>query len=133
MTPLNKIFLIEDDLDDVEVCLSVLKNIDPSIDVRVANDGAQAIKKLNDCSEYTPDLILLDLNMPKLNGKEVLQKIKAIKSCCDIPVVVCSTTGNELEKKEVLRLGADKFIVKPSTTAKMKTVFELLIKEYLHR
>ena len=73
-----KSLLIDDDLDDQEIFSLCLKHIDDNVQCRVANNGIDALNILSKDQEYTPDVIFLDINMPKMNGLACLEKLKEI-------------------------------------------------------
>lgn len=93
------IFLIEDNRGDIRLIQEALKSTAVQCDVVVARDGMEAMAYLRQDGEYAdavrPDLILLDLNLPKKDGREVLAEIKADPSLKHIPVIVLTTSRNE--------------------------------------
>lgn len=93
------IFLIEDNRGDIRLIQEALKNSTIQCEVVVARDGMEAMAYLRQEGEFAdsirPDLILLDLNLPKKDGREVLAEIKADPSLMHIPVVVLTTSRNE--------------------------------------
>ena len=90
-----------------------------------AEDGLAALEVLK--HERT-DAILLDINMPRMNGLEFLQKIKSDEAYADIPVVMLTTEGQEEDKERAYALGASKYIIKPFTSSQLVTTLE----EVLH-
>jgi chemotaxis family two-component system response regulator Rcp1 len=93
------IFLVEDNRGDIRLIQEALKNAATPFDVVVVRDGVEAMSYLRQTGSYAgairPDLILLDLNLPKKDGREVLAEIKADQSLRHIPVVVLTTSRNE--------------------------------------
>lgn len=93
------IFLIEDNRGDIRLIQEALKSTAAQCDVAVARDGVEAMAYLRQDGEYAdavrPDLILLDLNLPKKDGREVLAEIKSDPELMHIPVVVLTTSRNE--------------------------------------
>lgn len=93
------IFLIEDNRGDIRLIQEALKSTAVQCEVVVARDGMEAMAYLRQDGEYAdavrPDLILLDLNLPKKDGREVLAEIKADPSLKHIPVIVLTTSRNE--------------------------------------
>ncbi|MDX2229477.1 MAG: response regulator [Leptolyngbyaceae cyanobacterium bins.349] len=93
------IFLIEDNRGDIRLIQEALKSTTAQCEVVVARDGMEAMAYLRQDGDYAnairPDLILLDLNLPKKDGREVLAEIKADSSLKHIPVVVLTTSRNE--------------------------------------
>jgi len=105
-------FLIEDDPDDQEIFLNVLREIAPSVRCITATDGHDAILKLT-AGDIKPDLIFADLNMPLMNGKLFLIERAAMEELSTIPVIILSTTSDQRSIEETLQLGATDCITKP--------------------
>ena len=106
------ILLVEDDQVDamtVKRALGDLKVTNPVVEV---TNGEEAIKYLRNEGNVKPCLILLDLNMPKMNGLEFLKVIKADDTLKSIPVFVLTTSTAEEDTSESLRLGASRYMVK---------------------
>jgi DNA-binding response OmpR family regulator len=108
------ILYAEDDPEDVDVFREVLKTISPKIACIVAKDGLEALSILEN-SVVLPDIIFLDVNMPLLDGKECLKKIKGHKEFRNIPVVIYTTSTRNHDKITLLELGAAHYIIKPNT------------------
>ena len=93
------IFLVEDNRGDIRLIQEALKRTATRCEVVIARDGMEAMAYLRQDGEYAdairPDLILLDLNLPKKDGREVLAEIKADPSLKHIPIIVLSTSRNE--------------------------------------
>ncbi|RYD57665.1 MAG: response regulator [Sphingobacteriales bacterium] len=112
---IETLFLVDDDRDEHELFEDALRDVDGAIELITAKNGAEAFEKLRATDVNTPDIIFLDLNMPKMDGKQFLREIKAKKEFEDIPVYVYTTSSNVQEKLEVLALGAANFITKPGS------------------
>jgi CheY-like chemotaxis protein len=108
--------LVEDDPDDVELMRQALLDNSIKFEMEVINHGDRVIQYLESCKKF-PDVIVLDLNLPKLHGREVLRKIKAVNSLSSIPVAILTTSSSQSERENCLKLGADIFITKPSSVA----------------
>ena len=119
-------FLVDDDIDDQEIFSLALQELGPSIRCVVANDGIQALKKLNDDHSFIPDYIFMDVNMPRMNGIQCLAEIKKTPHIRHVPVYIYSTSADpEMMTKSKL-LGAADFIVKPpSITLLSQTLAQL--------
>lgn len=114
---LMNFLLVEDDDDHAEIMLRTIK------DNRVANsmhrvaDGEEALSYLRAEGEHSerllPDIILLDLKLPKLSGHELLKIIKADPDLLAIPVVILTTSGAESDREKAYKLHANSYIVKP--------------------
>jgi two-component system response regulator len=108
------ILLVEDNADDEQLTLRAMRQSDIPNIIRVARDGAEALEKLFGTSlERLPDLVLLDLKLPKVNGLEVLQKIRANELTKTLPVVVLTSSDEERDIVESYELGANSYIRKP--------------------
>jgi CheY-like chemotaxis protein len=105
-------FLIDDDSDDQEIFLLTLGRMGKTIDCLVANDGIEALEKLK-TEGLAPDIIILDLNMPFMDGKKCLIEIKKIERLKDVPVYIYSTSSESKLKAELKQLGATDYIEKP--------------------
>ena len=108
------ILLVEDDRDHVELTLGVLKELKVDHEIVVARDGAQALGfLLGGNMSVQPTLILLDLNMPKINGLDVLKRIRSEESTKRIPVVILTTSREDKDVIDSYNLGANSYILKP--------------------
>ena len=111
------ILLVEDNEGDIWLTLEALKQAQFVNTISVVRDGEEAInflyKTSNHTAAVTPDLILLDLNLPKVDGKEVLAKIKADQSLQQIPVVMLTTSSAEKDILESYKNHANCYITKP--------------------
>ena len=112
-----QILLVEDSPDDVELTMEGLKEGKILHDLHVAVDGVQALEFLQHQGEYVnapePDIILLDLNLPKKDGREVLAELKSDPDLKRIPVVVLTTSKDEDDVVKAYDLHANAFITKP--------------------
>ena len=108
------ILLVEDNADDEQLTLRAMRQSDIPNIIRVARDGAEALDKLfGVAQDYLPDLVLLDLKLPKVNGLEVLQKIRANETTRTLPVVILTSSDEERDIVESYELGANSYIRKP--------------------
>ena len=111
----NKIFFIaDDDTDDREIFIEALQGIDELCKCITAADGQEAISKLTNGMTNLPDFIFLDLNMPRMNGKECLAEIKKNSKLRKIPVIIYSTSTDKKDIQETMELGAAFFLQKPN-------------------
>jgi len=114
------ILLVEDNPDDVKLTLRALKKSNILNEVVVASDGVKALDYLFGTGEYSdrdtrnaPQVILLDLNMPRLGGIEVLQRMRADERTKLLPVVVLTTSNEDADRIDSYRLGANSYVRKP--------------------
>lgn len=107
------ILMVDDDADDRQFFEEAINEIDPEIACYFAFDGIQALDILNTLQPL-PDYLFLDLNMPRMGGKQCLKEIKKDPRLTNIPVIIYSTSKFVKEEAEVLKLGAYYFMQKPS-------------------
>lgn len=115
--------LIDDDEDDQEFFILALEESQQDISCVVAENGLKGLKMLETMSRL-PDVIFLDLNMPLMDGKECLEKLKENEQLKHIPVVIYSTTSDSYETSKLLKLGAQDFVSKPSKVSEVRVVQE---------
>lgn len=110
-----KILLVEDNSGDERLVKEALKAARVVNEVTVARDGAEAEELLESGIEsgYRPDLILLDLNLPKKSGREVLSYIKNSEKHKSIPVIILTSSEAETDIEKTYLLGANSFLTKP--------------------
>mgnify|MGYP003653835180 CR=1 FL=1 len=109
------LLLAEDDPDDQYLLRSAISHLDMHLNIICVDNGITALEYLESAldGDGLPNLILLDLNMPMMDGKQTLQKLKGDKRFQGIPVVVYSTSQSETDIEEAYSLGANSFVVKP--------------------
>lgn len=115
MNPINQsqpILIVDDNDDDVEAALRAFKRTNLKNTIVRATTGAEAIAMLRE-RRVRPGLILLDLNMPGLDGRRVLAILKGDEELRRIPVVVLTTSADERDIEQCYQLGANTFIQKP--------------------
>ena len=108
-----EILLVEDNPMDVELVREALACWEVPAHVNVVEDGDEAMRFLRNCGHRSPSLILLDLNLPKKSGVEVLTEIKSDPELAEIPVIVLTTSDREMDVKRAYRLHANCYITKP--------------------
>ena len=110
-----KILLADDDPDDRAIIQDAMDSLEAPNVLCFAENGEQALSILHQGyhPERRPSLIILDLNMPRLNGTETLRKLKTDERFNNIPVIIFSTSINPLEKEKCMLLGAHSYITKP--------------------
>jgi chemotaxis family two-component system response regulator Rcp1 len=112
-----EVLLVEDSPGDVRLTREAFKDAKVHINLHVASDGAEAMAFLGRAGEHLnsprPDLILLDLNLPKKDGRQVLEEIKESPTLKSIPVVILTTSGSEADILRSYLLHANCYITKP--------------------
>ncbi|MEL6223917.1 MAG: response regulator [Cyanobacteria bacterium J06626_14] len=105
---MSTVLVVEDSVTQREMITDLLRG--SGLDVTVASDGVEALEQING---HCPDLVVLDIVMPKMNGYEVCRRLKADPSTQDVPVVMCSSKGEEFDRYWGMKQGADAYIAKP--------------------
>jgi DNA-binding response OmpR family regulator len=121
-------FLIDDDDDDQEIFTMALNTIGEEINCITANDGIDALNKLNIDTDFIPDFIFLDLNMVRMNGRECLIEIKKIPRLNNTPVIIYSTSSEQRDMIETKELGATDYIVKPPSISTLTKRLEQVLR-----
>jgi CheY-like chemotaxis protein len=112
------ILVVDDDQEDLTLFCEAAVEIVGGIRFLEASDGMEALTMLTQTS-VLPDYIFLDINMPKMNGKEFLTRAKKDARIKNIPVIMYSTTSQAKEIEECYKLGAYDFLIKPPTFEKL--------------
>jgi two-component system, chemotaxis family, response regulator Rcp1 len=122
MNPLNRgnsreILLVEDNLGDILLLVQAFKESGVRATLKVVGDGEEALRYLNQEGQYsevrTPDFILLDLNLPRMDGRAFLREIKSEERFKSIPVIVLSSSRLESDVRESYDMSASCYIPKP--------------------
>ena len=115
--------VVEDSLTDMQVLSSCLKQ--GGINVLIAQSGEEALNKIN---SHTPDVIILDVVLPGRSGFELCRELKAQANTSNIPIVICSTKGGEMDKFWGMKQGADAYLSKPIDQEELVRTVKQLIK-----
>lgn len=127
-TPIRNIFLADDDDDDRLLFVEALNEIDNSVSLTIAEDGKQLMDILNTSPNTLPDVVFLDVNMPKKNGFECLEEIrKQNNNLRDLNIIIFTTCDKYTTMEKAYELGATFFAVKPNKFSDLK----LLINDVL--
>jgi two-component system chemotaxis response regulator CheY len=105
----KRILVVEDSPMTRSLIVSSLEEIGDFTVIEAAN-GFQALRKL---PEVNPDLVITDINMPDINGLEVVRFVKQNENFKHIPVIIVTTEGRDVDKERGLKLGADRYLIKP--------------------
>jgi two-component system, response regulator len=125
-----RVLLVEDDEDHVFLVRRALADLPGAeVTVEVAGDGEQAVDRLAR-ARFTPggppQLVLLDLKMPRMDGLEVLRGIRADQTAAGLPVVVLTSSERQEDREEALRLGATWFVCKPTDGRRFRSEIQQL-------
>jgi two-component system response regulator len=123
-----EVLMVDDDPGDVELTVEMMNESKLKINLNVVNDGIEAMAYLRKEGKYAdatkPDLILLDLNMPRKDGREVLFEVKQDANLKNIPIVVLTTSDAEADISKSYTLGAACYVTKPVGLEQFSKVVE---------
>ncbi len=120
------ILLVEDDPDDVDLLESALRDNRVKFESHVLTQGDQVLPYLIMCKNF-PDVVVLDLNLPKMHGREVLHLIKQTPELASIPVVILTTSSAQADKDFCLKTGACDYLIKPVTMEDFSAIVEKIV------
>jgi CheY-like chemotaxis protein len=138
MKPAHAILLVEDNPADIKITERALRESGLPVELLVVRDGQEALDYLlrlgphaEDARWRSPDLILLDLNLPGLTGREVLEKIRATPALRAVPVVVLTTSRRLEDVQEMYAAGANTYIEKPQNFSRFVQVLQTIQRYWL--
>lgn len=122
-----KILLIEDDGDDIELLREAfeMNNVDCHIDV--VTEGDKAMPYLDDAHDL-PDIIVMDLNLPKLHGREIMRELKSREKLSAIPLVVLTTSSMQDDMDFAYSMGVNQYITKPNTIEGFNSTVQAIVR-----
>jgi two-component system response regulator len=124
------ILLVKDNLDDKLLLLRACKTSDLHSTIMTVQDGVEAINYLLGLGPFEgrplPSLVLLDLNLPKVDGVEVLARIRAQAEIRALPVIVLSSSEQPADRRRCYELGANSYLRKPTDFAKLRDLMEMI-------
>lgn len=128
LPPKNIVFYADDDLDDLELVKDAFAQYSPDVEVLTATDGSKALSYLSNLKKHDahPCLIILDVNMPVMNGKETLLRLREIEHFQEVPVVLFTTSSQHIDKNFAQRYKAG-FITKPIDVKQMEFIADQFI------
>jgi len=131
---INLILMADDDSDDRLLAEDALKESGCDLEIRFVEDGSELLDYLHQRNEYAepasaplPGLIILDLNMPRVDGREALREIKSDPRLKRIPVVVLTTSKSDTDITTMYNLGANSFITKPAAFDTLVSLMKSLV------
>lgn len=130
MASIKNVLIVDDDPDDVDFLCKAIHQVDESIRCIDAWNGEEALMLLQGEPALIPDLIFADLNMPRVNGKEFLQRLKKDERFRNVPVVIYSTSAYRADPNELKAMGAKRFFIKPSYLKEWNSIVkDILLQE----
>jgi CheY-like chemotaxis protein len=130
MRPTITCFLIDDDADDQEIFAMALARVSESIECVVANDGREALEKLQADQTFIPHLVFVDLNMPRMNGKQCLKELRRLQHLREVPIIIYSTSSEPRDIKEAKETGASDYLTKQSSIGGLVRMLEQVFQKY---
>lgn len=119
------IYLVDDDEDDRLLLRQAFRQHPALCQIKEFVDGVELIKQLEQSTEgHYPNLILLDLNMPRIDGFDVLKIIRERSNWHQIPVVILTTSDDQRDRQRSLELGADDYMVKPPSYTMLRSIID---------
>ena len=127
---MSRILVVEDSISQREMISELLKGNGLSVDV--AGDGVEALDTLSQIAKDNPaslpNLIVLDIVMPRMNGYELCRRLKSDPKIQNIPIVMCSSKGEEFDRYWGMKQGADAYIAKPFQPAELLGTIKQLLR-----
>jgi CheY-like chemotaxis protein len=133
MSQEKKVMIIDDEPASVKLFQEALKEIGNGSECEIASDGKDAFEKLKTLKDNLPELVFLDLNMPRMNGREFLAKFKKEKQYRDIPVIIWTTSAAQNDIDETTALGASYYLIKPNRFEELCNQIKLVMEIDWHR
>lgn len=128
LTGARTIILTDDDEDDRDFFRTAIETTDPDVNLLTFNDGVFLTEYLDQNPDAKPQVIFLDINMPRMNGFECLARLRKKFSPRELPVVMYTTSENDTDLEEATRLGANLYVRKPTDYRKLKTTIHDVLK-----
>ncbi|MCF0053571.1 response regulator [Dyadobacter chenwenxiniae] len=127
------VHLADDDEDDRMLIKDALQEANPNLTVIEAENGKELLENVKQSADLSESVVLVDMNMPKMNGIEAIKEIRSEPGLEDLPAVMMSTSSNPELKKKALAAGANEFIVKPNTFKALLDIARNILSRFLGR
>ena len=124
------LLLADDDIDDCDFFKDAIDELSATLKLTIVNNGVELMEFLMENPDNTPDLIFLDLNMPKKSGLECMVEIKSSDSLSHIPIIIYSTSLDQMVVNSLYQMGAHHYIQKPAEFASIKSVIQKVVTLY---
>ena len=124
------LLLADDDIDDCDFFKDAIDELSATLKLTIVNNGVELMEFLIKNQDNTPDLIFLDLNMPKKSGLECMVEIKSSDSLSHIPIIIYSTSLDQMVVNSLYQMGAHHYIQKPAEFASIKSVIQKVVTLY---
>lgn len=122
-------FLIDDDRDEYDIFSIALKQLKHKVTCVYSSDAREALDLLQNDSSFDPDFILIDINMPRMNGLQCLAEMKRNERLRETPIYMYSTSASESIVQQCLELGATDYIVKPVSILEIEQTIARIVEQ----
>jgi CheY-like chemotaxis protein len=122
-----EILLVEDNPGDVRLIQEAFKESELVYHLNVVSDGIEALTRLKKAEGSSPNVILLDLNLPGKNGLEILDEIKSDNGLKDIPIIVLTSSDRDLDVLVAYKRQASAYLIKPATLSQFDEVIDAVV------
>lgn len=119
ITKTDTIIYVDDDEDDRDIFREVMRDVNPNLKLVLAKDGQDALAKLK---EFNPICLFIDMNMPRMNGLQLLALLKGDPDLQEIPAFILTTALTPNQTQELRTLGAHDYLIKPSSFEEFKNL-----------
>lgn len=131
MQEILNLFIVDDDADDRRLFIEAVKEVDDKYECEEAVNGEQALEMLKNPKKPLPDLIFLDISMPRIDGKKCLIEIKKDERLKHIPVIMYTTSSDVEESRELKEMGAFHFMSKPNNPQEIYYLISFVVEQQL--
>ncbi|PBQ32848.1 response regulator [Sphingobacteriaceae bacterium] len=125
------VFLVDDDYEDHEIFEMAFSKAVTSHQLVTAENGIEAIEKFKQDKSFKPDIIFLDVNMPRMTGKECVHELRKLPELKNIPMILYSTHDSQKEVIEAQRAGATDFMTKPASISEYTQALQEIVKKHV--
>lgn len=132
-----RILLVDDSVDDIELCEIVTGSLRDDVDLDIARDGLEAMERLQTGEPAgaqrrpAPNLILLDLKMPKVNGLDLLKQIRTQEDTKFTPVVVLTSSAEPLDVNRAFAAGCNSYLIKPVSFQRFEEMMAMVLRYWI--
>ena len=127
------IYLADDDADDRFLIKEAMTQVEPMVNFVEAENGAELLDQIKNPNIPDPSLIVMDMNMPVMNGLETIEAIRTDPKLDDVPAVMISTSSDPVLETKALKSGINTYFIKPSTFKGLIEIVQKLIQKFLSR
>lgn len=126
------VWIVDDDPDDQLLFGLTWQKVAPQVQLTVLSDGEELLPALKSSTD-PPNLVLLDLNMQRMNGFDTLALVRTQNDYQQLPIVVLTTSNDPIDHQQALKLGANDFVTKPATTSAITTLVNQLVSKWCYQ